>query len=478
MPPMRPIKREPGVGGSQDEVEEASVVEEQLQLQQHPSQRRRVDDGGLAGLQTRLLIEAQAAAFQGMEQARVIGLELQQAKVQNAELKAEIRNRDAALEAKDAIIQGKDVTLLAKDDVIEGKDALLQAKDAEISRLQADLEQRHDDEPEAQPAPARASGWGVGGEMLERLSRLRAAAQGGAGFVRVIGEAGDEEDEYDDCVPRFARPYFSAFDDDCNLAVLDFETSCIKVVRYRDGLLLRKIGCFGVCNGQFKWPWSIAFDRLGHLVVADWGNDRVQVLSYRDGTHIRTIGSRGSGTGQLDCPSGVAIDHEGNIVVQDGHVNGRIQVFRLSDGAHIRSICSKGRGEGQLSGHGCVAFDDEGNLVVGDNGGVFNACIQRIQVLRYRDGLHLRTIGGRGGGPGKFSWLEGFALDLYGQLVVVDGNSYNVQVLRYRDGAHVRTIGGKGRDEGRFKYPQSVAIDGDGRVVVCDSHNCRVQVLT
>jgi len=155
MPVMRPIKVEPGVGGAQEE-EEVAADEEQAQQQQHPSRRRRVDEGGLAALQTRSHIEAQAAAFQGMEQTRVMGLELQQAKVQNAELKAEIRNRDAALEAKDAIIQGKDATLLAKDAVIEGKNALLQAKDAEISRLQAVLARRGA-EPAAPPAPSRAA---------------------------------------------------------------------------------------------------------------------------------------------------------------------------------------------------------------------------------------------------------------------------------------------------------------------------------
>ena len=54
------------------------------------------------------------------------------------------------------------------------------------------------------------------------------------------------------------------------------------------------------------------------------------------------------------------------------------------------------------------AFDDEGNLVVSDN------CNHRIQVLRYRDGLYLRTIGSCGSGDGQFKWPQGIAFDRLG----------------------------------------------------------------
>ena len=52
-----------------------------------------------------------------------------------------------------------------------------------------------------------------------------------------------------------------------------------------------------------------------------------------------------------------------------------------------------------------------------------------------------------------------------------------MQVLRYRDGAHVRSIGSRGSGAGQLKYPWSVAIDGDGRIVEVDTYNHRVQVL-
>jgi DNA-binding beta-propeller fold protein YncE len=52
-----------------------------------------------------------------------------------------------------------------------------------------------------------------------------------------------------------------------------------------------------------------------------------------------------------------------------------------------------------------------------------------------------------------------------------------VQVLRYADGGHVRTIGSNGSGNGQFKNPSGIAIDSDGRKVVADSCNNRVNSL-
>jgi hypothetical protein len=62
--------------------------------------------------------------------------------------------------------------------------------------------------------------------------------------------------------------------------------------------------------------------------------------------------------------------------------------------------------------------------------------------------------------------------------VVVERGNQRVQVLRYSDGAHVRTIGSRGWGYGQFKSPcGGVAIDSDGRIVVADTYNNRVQVF-
>ena len=101
-----------------------------------------------------------------------------------------------------------------------------------------------------------------------------------------------------------------------------------------------------------------------------------------------------------------------------------------------------------------------------------------MQVVRYRDGKHLRTIGSEGAGAGQFSLPTGVAFDAAGHIVVVECGNDRVQVLRYSDGAHVRTLGSRGSGNGQFSCPHGgIAIDSDGRIVVADSYNDRVQVL-
>ena len=142
--------------------------------------RRRLDEAGAAVQdETRLLrahAEAQALAIQGMEQTRVIGEQLVQAKSRIAELTAEMKIKDAVMQekeryyceliqSKDAVIQSKDVALQEKEshfgELIKCKDELLQSKDAEIRRLHADSARLSAEGAVGgaapHPAPARAS---------------------------------------------------------------------------------------------------------------------------------------------------------------------------------------------------------------------------------------------------------------------------------------------------------------------------------
>ncbi len=69
------------------------------------------------------------------------------------------------------------------------------------------------------------------------------------------------------------------------------------------------------------------------------------------------------------------------------------------------------------------------------------------------------------------------ALDGAGIIVVADYDNHRVQVLRYSDGSHVRTIGSEGEGNGQFQKPWDVLIDGQGRIIVSDCFNQRIQVL-
>jgi hypothetical protein len=52
-----------------------------------------------------------------------------------------------------------------------------------------------------------------------------------------------------------------------------------------------------------------------------------------------------------------------------------------------------------------------------------------------------------------------------------------VQVLRYSDGSHVRTIGSQGSGNGQFNLPYGVLIDSQGSLIVSEHLNHRIQVL-
>ncbi len=176
---------------------------------------------------------------------------------------------------------------------------------------------------------------------------------------------------------------------------------------------------------------------------------------------------------------GVAFDGEGNLVVCDSY-NDRIQVISYSDGTHLRNIGSSGAGNGQFNMPFSIAFDCAGHIIVAEH------CNQRVQVLRYSDGAHVRTIASPVLGKGQFSRANGIAVDGEGNVAVFDSGNARVQVLRLSDGAHIRTIGSKGSGNGQFGGHLShdslglyngVAFDSEDNLVVADCGNHRVQVL-
>ena len=100
---------------------------------------------------------------------------------------------------------------------------------------------------------------------------------------------------------------------------------------------------------------------------------------------------------------------------------------------------------GRFDGTGPEVFGSVGVLEV-DAGGrlyVFESQAQELRVFDV-DGSHVRTIGGRGGGPGEFAQVMGMAWAPDGNLWVVDPGNSRISVLdtagTYPD-SH-RTIGG------------------------------------
>jgi sugar lactone lactonase YvrE len=183
---------------------------------------------------------------------------------------------------------------------------------------------------------------------------------------------------------------------------------------------------------------------------------------------VRVIGSRGAGNGQLQYPfGGIALDGEGNLVVCDSE-NHRIQVLRYSDGAHLRSIGGYGDRNGQFRQPRAVAFDGAGHIIVSENSGTR----ARVQMVRFSDGAHVRTFEG-------VHFVSSIAVDGQGNAAAFARFEAQIYVLRLRDGVVIRILGSPGSDNGQFMPggDSGIAFDVEGNIVVADYYNNRVQVL-
>jgi hypothetical protein len=425
------IKLEPGAAGHAAGAEEEGAAQ---RVQILPEVLHAGGGEMAAGeINSRLLranVDAQAFAFQAMEQARVTGEELLQAKVQIAELKAEIRI----------------------------KEALLLAKDAEVTRLHATM-QRRDGEMSAS-ALAKITEYGKVCAIMDgkpyisedygsswKLAKLEQAPGGSAIASK----------------KQMKKPCLMALDDEGNIVVADEDSHHLQIIQRTDGALLRTIGGFGTQPGQFIGPRAVAFCGGGNIVVADTLNNRIQILRYIDGSHVLTIGTQAN-IGLLNRPCAVAVDGSGNVFVKD-EGNGCLKVFRLSDGELLRSMCSKGSGDGQIQGMGGIAIDKD-VLFVADSGN------NRVQALRCSDGKHLRTYGT------VDTFKNSIPLDvaLYGSDYIVVASSCtlitssNTRIFR-KDGVEIRSS-----NHSNIKAC-GVIVDVEGRIIVSDRVDRTTKIL-
>jgi outer membrane protein assembly factor BamB len=416
------IKLEPGAAGH------AAGAEEEGTAQRAQSLPEVLHAGGgemAAGeINLRANVDAQAFAFHAMEQARVTGEELLQAKVQIAELKAEIRI----------------------------KEALLLAKDAEVTRLHATM-QRRDGEMSAS-ALAKTSEYG----------KVCAIMDGKPYFSEDHGSTWKLAKLVQAPCGSAKKPCLMALDDEGNIVVADEGSHNLQIIQRTDGALLRTIGGFGTQPGQFIGPRAVAFCGSGNIVVADTLNNRLQILRYIDGSHVLTIGTQAN-IGLLNRPCAVAVDASGNVFVNDAG-NGCLKVFRLSDGELLRSMCSKGSGDGQIQGTGGIAIDKD-VLFVADSDN------NRVQALRCSDGKHLRNYGT----VDTFKYSQPLDVAIYGSDYIVvasysqlSNRSSTIRIFR-KDGFEIRSS--------NHSYTQAcgVIVDVEGRIIVSDRMDRTTKIL-
>ncbi len=166
--------------------------------------------------------------------------------------------------------------------------------------------------------------------------------------------------------------------------------------------------------------------------------------------------------GGLTKPLGLATDAECNLYVADGTAQ-QIVVFD-QEGQFLREIGDKSMFDRLTH----VEVDPNGERVFAvDTGGVGSQRHQ-IRVLNGESGEHLYYIARRGDEDGELNLPRDIALNVDGNLYVVDGGNFRVQVFTTY-GEYVTQIGGIGVRTGQFSRPKGIDTDSAGNIYVSDA---------
>ncbi len=252
------------------------------------------------------------------------------------------------------------------------------------------------------------------------------------------------------------------------------------------------IGSTGRSPGRFASPRSIAFDpATGDLCVVD-RSGRIQrfepAVEGAADAGIDGAGIDGADGGggwrfanewhlpayQKGQPTGINYDRDGNLLVADTHYQ-RIRVFDPRTGELLRSFGGEGDGPGRFTQVRDVVQDSQGNIYAGD----FNGPRDRIQKLD-PTGEFLLDFGSTGSEPGQFRRPQGMAVHVLadGSETLLVADSCNHRIQRFDlDGRFVESWGGPGTGPGEFGYPYGIAVERrpGGDVFVVEWQNNRVQ---
>jgi DNA-binding beta-propeller fold protein YncE len=130
---------------------------------------------------------------------------------------------------------------------------------------------------------------------------------------------------------------------------------------------------------------------------------------------------------------------------------------------------SKGAGNGQLKEPKDVALDLKGNIWVLDTA---NHRVQEFSAA----GAYLSQFGSYGSGNGQFNEPKGMVIDSKSNIWVSDQANNCLQEFNEK-GEFIRKVGTSGSGNGQFSSPQGLATDSKNDVWVADRANNRVEEL-
>jgi DNA-binding beta-propeller fold protein YncE len=106
---------------------------------------------------------------------------------------------------------------------------------------------------------------------------------------------------------------------------------------------------------------------------------------------------------------------------------------------------------------------------------IVETAAHRISVFN-RNGMRIRTIGKRGGGPLEFNFPTYIWIDASGRVYIVDSMNFRVQILT-ANGDFISSFGKQGDVSGTFARPRGVAVDSKGNIFVVDALFNNVQIF-
>ncbi len=242
-------------------------------------------------------------------------------------------------------------------------------------------------------------------------------------------------------------------------------------------------------------PNGVAVDSGGNVYEVDPKTNRILKISATGVVTILagsdTAGSA-DGTGaaaSFNSPAGVAVDLAGNVYVAD---TGNHKIRKITTVGVVTTLAGSGV-SGSADGTGTaasfsypngVAVDLAGNVYVADSG---NTIIRKITTA----GL-VTTLAGSGtvgsadgtGTSANFYLPEGVSVDSAGNVYVAD--TYNNKIRKITAAGIVTTLAGSGVSgstdgtgtASRFNWPWGVTVDSAGNVYVGDKDNHIIRKIT
>jgi YD repeat-containing protein len=141
-----------------------------------------------------------------------------------------------------------------------------------------------------------------------------------------------------------------------------------------------------------------------------------------------------------------------------------------SQPTYASSFGSSGTGNGQFNHPAGIAIDLKGNIWIVDQG---NDRVEKFNAA----GEFQSAFGSSGTGDGQFGRPTDIAIDSASNLWVTDAGNSRVEKFNEK-GEFLAKFGSYGTGNGQFSSAESIAIDAKGNIWVGDTYNGRVQKFT